>query len=117
IPRFTSASRDTPLLEGAYGPRAQSSLGFEFCTLKADFGAVSVRWGVHFLIALENVDSVDTVAFPFIATHLFRGFYGSSLALSADRLARRWLGPRGALEVTLLYAHENAHAAADFIAS
>ncbi len=114
ISRASSASRDTPVLEGAYGPASQSSVGLEFGTVRLHWEGISVRLGVHFLVALENHDKGIFAGMPFVASQLWRGLWGSSLAFTSRSLARRWFGPRGALEVTTLFGHENAHADADF---
>lgn len=117
IPRSLSASRDTPLFEGAFGPHAQSSLGIELGTIRVFWDdLVSMRLGVHFLAAFENADQHGGSSLPFVATELFRGVYGSSLAFTSPRWNHAALGPHGAFEVTLLYAHETDHADADFVA-
>jgi hypothetical protein len=114
ISRAASASRDTPILEGAYGPASQSSVGIEFGTVRLHWEGISVRLGVHFLVALENHDKGFISGMPFVANQLWRGLWGSSLAFTSRGLARRWFGPRGGLEVTTLFGHESAHADADF---
>lgn len=114
ISRTASASRDTPILEGAYGPASQSSVGMEFGTVRLHWGGLSVRLGVHFLVALENHDKGIFAGMPFVASQLWRGLWGSSLAFTSTSLARQWFGPRGALEVTTLFGHETAHADAEF---
>jgi hypothetical protein len=114
ISRSSSASRDTPALEGAYGPASQSSVGLEFGTVRLHWEGISVRLGVHFLVALENHDKGILAGMPFVASQLWRGLWGSSLAFTSRSLARRLFGPRGALEVTTLFGHETAHADADF---
>jgi len=114
ISRSSSASRDTPVLEGAYGPASQSSVGLELGTVRLHWEGISVRLGVHFLVALENHDKGILAGMPFVASQLWRGLWGSSLAFTSRALARRLFGPRGALEVTTLFGHENAHADADF---
>ena len=114
ISRTASASRDTPVLEGAYGPTSQSSVGMEFGTVRLHWGGLSVRLGVHFLVALENHDKGILSGMPFVATQLWRGLWGSSLSFTSTSLARAWFGPRGGLEVTTLFGHETAHADAEF---
>ncbi|MEP7120100.1 MAG: hypothetical protein ABJE95_04280 [Byssovorax sp.] len=117
ISRSSSASRDTPVLEGAYGPASQSSVGLEFGTVRLHWEGISVRLGVHFLVALENHDKGVFAGMPFVASQLWRGLWGSSLAFTSRSLARQLFGPRGALEVTTLFGHETAHADADFRAT
>jgi hypothetical protein len=112
IPRSTSASRDTPVLEAAYGPRAQSNLGLELGVRRFRFDDFSVRFGAHFLVALE--DHASASGFPFVATQFWRAIYGSNVAFSATRLAHEWLGPAGAIEISLGFAREGDHMDADF---
>jgi hypothetical protein len=112
ISRTTSASRDTPVFEAAYGPKAQTSVGLEFGTLRLYDRDLSLQLGFHGMIALEDV--TPGAATPFIASQLWRGVYGSSLALSSRSLAERWFGRRGAVELTVMYGHESDHADADF---
>ena len=114
ISRSSSASRDTPVLEGAYGPASQSSVGLELGTVRLHWEGISVRLGVHFLVALENHDKGIFAGMPFVASQLWRGLWGSSLSFTSRSLSRQWFGPRGGLEVTTLFGHESAHADADF---
>ena len=114
ISRASSASRDTPVLEGAYGPASQSSVGLEFATVRLHWEGISVRFAVHFLVALENHDKGFISGMPFVANQLWRGLWGSSLSFTSRSLSRQWFGPRGGLEVTTLFGHESAHADADF---
>jgi hypothetical protein len=113
ISRWTSASRDVPLLEGAYGPQAQSSLGLELGTMRIHGAGLSARLGVHFLAAFENYDASETQQLPLVATQLYRGMYGSSLAFTNEGLNKK-LGPRGAFEITILYGHEVANMSSSF---
>ena len=105
LPRTESASRDALVLEYAYGPRAQGSIGAEFGFLRLTTRNVSVWLGLHAMVALENAEG--EAAFP--PAELWRGVVGISSTLSFDRPAQRWLGPGGGLEVGLALTHESDH--------
>lgn len=105
ISRSSSASRDTPTLEYAYGPRAQHSVGTDFGLVKVSGDALSGRFGMYGMVCLEN--HTDKNAFP--AHELWRGLIGWSFALSFDRFAERAFGERGALEVAFDLGHESDH--------
>jgi hypothetical protein len=108
IVRTTSASRDTPLFEYAYGPRAQASIGAEFGLLTASRAAFTAHLGMYAMLALENATSEK--AFP--PAELWRGLVGISASIAADELARRILGRGSALELSLVLGHESDHALA-----
>jgi hypothetical protein len=105
IARATSASRDIPLLELAYGPRAQASVGLE----PGFLAVVTSQWTVHVggyaMVALEN--GVSKIAFP--PSETWRGLVGFSVSASADALARRWFGRDASLEFSLVLGHESDH--------
>jgi hypothetical protein len=109
IPRTTSASRDAAVLEYAYGPRAQASIGSEFGLVALRGKALSAWLGMYGMIALENADSREF--FP--PSQLWRGRIGLSGAVSAETLARRWFGAKGALEIGLVVGHESDHGELD----
>jgi hypothetical protein len=109
ISRATSASRDTPVLEYAFGPRAQASLGVEPGVLELPGRRTTWRFGFYSLVALENANSTDL--FP--PTELWRELVGVSMAVELKSLARAWLVPGSALEVGLVFGHEGDHAGAD----
>jgi hypothetical protein len=108
LPRTTSASRDTPVLEYAYGPRAQASIGAEPGLVELRRDATTLRVGLYAMVALENATA--TRVFP--PSELWRGLVGGSVSLELRRLARVWLGPGDTLELSLTLGHESDHATA-----
>ena len=104
VSRRASASRDTPIVEYAFGPQAQGSLGAEFGVFGQRWPDLSLRFGMYAMIALENWQ--ETIVFP---REYWRGLIGFSLATSLDQLARDLLGPGSALELTLVIGHESDH--------
>jgi hypothetical protein len=108
IPRTDSASRDAALVEIAYGPRAQLSLGGEPGVVEIRGPAATWRLGVYGLVALEN-GAVDRL-FP--ADEVSRLLLGLSAAVELSAAARAWLPPGGDLEIALVLGYENAHASA-----
>jgi hypothetical protein len=109
IPRSASASRDTPVLEYAYGPRAQASIGAEPGLLAIDHGDFVTRVGLYAMVGLEN--ATDTRAFP--PGELWRGLVGASVAWDLPNAAKAWLVPGADLEVALVVGHESDHATVD----
>jgi hypothetical protein len=111
IPRTTSASRDTAVLEYAYGPRAQASIGFEPGLLVARRASTTFHLGLYAMAGLENASNGRV--FP--PGEVWRGLVGVSFALElprlarASRLARAWLVPGSDLEVGLIVGHESDH--------
>lgn len=108
IPRRSSASRDTPVLEYAYGPRAQASIGLEPGILTVRRASATWRYGLYAMAGLEN--ATDGRVFP--PGELWRGLVGASVALELPRLARAWLVPGSDLEIALVVGHESDHATA-----
>ncbi len=106
LPRTTSASRDAPVLEYAYGPRAQASIGAEPGLLQVRGPATTLRLGFYAMVGLENATSDR--AFP--PGELWRGLVGASFALELPRLARAWLVPGSDMEIALVVGHESDHA-------
>jgi hypothetical protein len=106
IPRTTSASRDAPVFEYAFGPRAQASIGAEPGLLAMRRTNTTVRFGLYALVGLENATS-DRVFPP---GELWRGLVGVSMALELPRAARALLLPGSDLEVALVVGHESDHA-------
>ena len=104
VPRSSSASRDTPVFEYAYGPRAQGSLGGEIGLFGTRGRSVSFRLGGYAMIALEN--TTETQPLP---REYWRGLIGLSGSLSLDALARATLGRSSAAELTLVLGHESSH--------
>jgi hypothetical protein len=108
IPRTTSASRDTPVLELAYGPRAQASIGAEPGLLEVQRARTTLRLGLYAMVGLENATSGR--AFP--PGELWRGLVGASFALDLPRIAHAWLLPGSDMEIALVVGHESDHATA-----
>ncbi len=106
IVRTTSASRDAPVLEYAYGPRAQASIGVETGVLELRRSAYVTRIGLYGLVGLEN--ATDGRLFP--PSELWRGLAGVSFAWELPRAARAWLVPGSDLEFGLVVGHESDHA-------
>lgn len=109
VDRGLSASRDTPVIEVAFGPRAQTSVGFEFGLASASTGSVTWRQGWFGLIAMEN----HATDWLFPANELWRGLLGLNLSVAFDEWALRRLGAGGALELSLAAGHESDHATDD----
>jgi hypothetical protein len=109
IARSASASRDTPVLEYAYGPRAQASIGAEPGLVAIETPDVVTRVGLYAMVALEN--ATDTRFFP--PGELWRGLVGASIAWELPRAARAWLGPGADLEIALVVGHESDHETSD----
>lgn len=101
IPRSTSASRDAPVVEIAYGPRAYGSLGFAHGALSKD----SWRLGVYAVVAYEN----DTSSSALPKWVLARDFEGLTSAWAMPETAKRWFGPESMLELALAVGRERAH--------
>lgn len=110
ISHASSASRDTAVLEGILYPRISVTFGTEFGFFRYRAGPVSLRPG---LFALFNLESRTKAKHFFPApggdSDLWRGTLGYQLACSFDRFAERYLGERGALELTAGYFHESEH--------
>jgi hypothetical protein len=106
ISRTNSASRDTPVFEYAYGPRAQASMGAEPGLVALRGGATTFRLGFYGLAALENATSPRV--FP--PGELWRGLVGVSFALEMPKAARSLLTPGSDMEIALVVGHESDHA-------
>jgi hypothetical protein len=111
ISRASSASRDTPVLEYAYGPRAQASIGVEAGVLAVGQRDVVTRYSLYAMAALEN--ATETKVFP--PNELWRGLIGVSVAAELPRLAASWLGPGTDLELALVVGHESDHQTANSV--
>lgn len=97
ISRLYSASRDTPILEASSNGTLNDYVGADFGIASLKLEAITLRFGAYGMVHIEDVP------------HFWRGLEGLSLALSADRFAAALLGPRGALEFTLVVGHESDH--------
>jgi hypothetical protein len=106
VPRSTSASRDTPVFEYAYGPNAQGSIGAEPGILEVAHEAVTWRVSLYAMVCLENGSYSDV--FP--PAELWRGLLGASVSWELPRLARAWLTNDSDLELSLTVGHESDHA-------
>jgi hypothetical protein len=106
-----SASRDAPVFELAYGPYAQASLGGEVGLFRYRDASTTVRLGLSGLVALENGDSAG--GFP--PEELCRAILGATWALSLDRFARTWFGPRSAFELSFLVGLERDGQSASYL--
>jgi hypothetical protein len=106
MPRSTSASRDAPVFEYAFGPRAQASIGAEPGLLLVRRDASNLRLGFYALFGLENATSHRV--FP--PGELWRGLVGAQIAWELPRLARAWLVPGSDIEIALVLGHESDHA-------
>jgi hypothetical protein len=106
IPRTTSASRDTPVLEYAYGPRAQASIGLEPGIVETRGESWALRAGLYAMTALEN--GTSSRLFP--PSELWRGLVGASVALELPETAHAWFGSTSAFEIGLIVGHESDHA-------
>jgi hypothetical protein len=114
IPRTSSASRDTPLFQSSFDSRWQASAGLEFglALVRPARSGQAFRLGMYGMVDLQNAD--QPAIFEPVGTELLRGLYGFSISWAAEDLAHRWLGPQGALELSLVAGHESDHALADF---
>jgi hypothetical protein len=106
IERTTSASRDTPVFEYAYGPRAQAAIGVEPGIVAFARRDVVTHIGFYGLVGLEN--ATDTRVFP--PSELWRDLVGASITWELPRLARAWLSRGADLELGLVVGHEDDHA-------
>jgi hypothetical protein len=105
IPRTDSASRDAPVFEYAYGPAAYDTIGGEWGWLLVSGRGLTFHLGQYAMLPMENHDSKRI--FP--PGQLWRGMTGGSVSLSLDALAGSWLGPGGALELSITVSHESDH--------
>jgi hypothetical protein len=106
IPRTTSASRDASVLECAFGPRAQASIGVEPGLLAVRLRDSTWRFGLYATLGLENAKS-DRVFPP---GELWRSLVGASVSLEVPGIARAWLLPGADMEVSLVVGNESDHA-------
>lgn len=110
ISHSSSASRDTFAMSMTILPRPVLTAGGEFSILGFRFSGMTWRVGFHGMLELESHEKTKRFAGrPEGDISYWRGIFGYSLALSLDRLARRWLGKGSALEATLTGRHESEH--------
>ena len=114
IARTSSASRDAPVSALVFAPRVRAMAAADFAFAKIDLGGgVALRPGMAAFFELEHAEKGKKGALPLPGQGngpmLWRGHYLVSLALSAERLAKRWLGDRGAIEIAAMAGHESDH--------
>ena len=113
IDRNASASRDAPVLGLTFAPRVEAKAAADFALAKIAWGGVALRPGFAGFFDLEHAEAGLSGPLPLPGegkgVMLWRGHFEFSLLLSAERLARDWLGPRGALEIGLTVGHESDH--------
>ena len=89
------------------------SAGADLAILALHKGGWSIRYGGFAMVELHSAaeHSIATTA-------LWRGLFGGSMAVSADRLAKQWLpSDRGKLEATVSVRHESEHESVGTITS
>ncbi|MFO0751685.1 MAG: hypothetical protein U1F43_39360 [Myxococcota bacterium] len=96
VPLADTASRDAPVLEYAFGPTGQVSLGHALGLVSRTGGAVGTHLQLTGLVALE--DASGAALFP---DELARVRATTSIAWSWDRAMARALGPGATLELGL----------------
>jgi hypothetical protein len=113
IDRNASASRDAPVTGLTFAPRVGAKAAADFAFVKIASGGVALRPGFAGFFDLEHAVSGLNGPLPLPGEGngqmLWRGHFEFSLLLSAERLARDWLGPRGALEIGMTVGHESDH--------
>ncbi|XYH93656.1 hypothetical protein ACMHYB_38200 [Sorangium sp. So ce1128] len=113
IARSTSASRDAPVSALVFAPRVRGDAAVDFAFVKLPLRDVALRPGMFFMFDLEHARPGVAGALPMPGQGkgqmLWRGLYGLTFALSAERLARQLLGERGAIEVAITLGHESDH--------
>jgi hypothetical protein len=113
VSRTSSASRDAPASALVFAPRVAAKGAVDFAFAKIDLGGLALRPGADGFFELEHADTGVGGSLPVPGQGrgpmLWRGHYQLSLALSAERLARAWLGARGAIEIAAAAGHESDH--------
>jgi hypothetical protein len=110
ISHSSSASRDTFVLGLMVAPRPVLTAAGDFSLLSFRFAGLTLRMGFHGMLELESHDKTNKfTGLPSADIHFWRGVWGYSLALSLDRLARRYLGRGSALEGAISLRHESEH--------
>ncbi len=110
ISHSSSASRDTATLQLIAMPHRVLTGGGDFSIFHLRAGGVSLRIGVFAMIELESEGETNGFdGLPTADIRFWRGQWGYSAAVDLHDLAERWLGPRGALELTLSARHESSH--------
>jgi hypothetical protein len=113
IDRNASASRDAPVLGLTFTPRVEAKAAADFAFVKIAAGGVALRPGFAGFFDLEHADPGLKGPLPLPGegngVMLWRGHFEFSFMLSAEALARDWLGPHGAIETGLTVGHESDH--------
>ncbi|MGH7279969.1 MAG: hypothetical protein ACRELY_00470 [Polyangiaceae bacterium] len=117
IPRTASAARDAPVSDLIFAPRVGAKGAVDFAFSKIDLDGIALRPGMYAAFELEHADPGVEGTLPLPGQGkgpmLWRGLYGLSLSLSAERLAHDWLGKRGAIEIVVTGGHESDHVTGD----
>jgi hypothetical protein len=113
IVRTDSASRDAAVSGLVFAPRVAAKGAADFALAKIEAGGVAVRPGFFAFFELEHAEQGLSGPLPLPGEGkglmLWRGMFGLSLMLSAERLAHAWLGPHGAIEWGATIGHESDH--------
>jgi hypothetical protein len=113
IDHNASASRDAPVLGLTFAPRVEAKAAADFAFVKVEAGGVTFRPGFSGFFDLEHANPGLNGPLPLPGegkgVMLWRGHFEFSFMLSAERLARDWLGPHGALEIGVTVGHESDH--------
>jgi len=113
IPKTASASRDAPVSGLVFAPRVSAKGAADFAFAKIDLDGFALRPGIYAAFELEHADPGLNGPLPLPGEGkgpmLWRGMFGFSFALSAEHLARRWFGARGAIEIAVTVGHESDH--------
>jgi hypothetical protein len=96
-----------------FAPRVAAKGAADLAFAKIEAGGIAFRPGMFAFFELEHADQGLSGPLPLPGEGkgpmLWRGMFGFSLMLSAERLARAWLGPRGAIEWGATLGHESDH--------
>jgi hypothetical protein len=113
IARTVSASRDAAVSGLVFAPRVSAKGAADLAISKIDLGPIALRPGFFGFFELEHADQGLSGPLPLPGEGngpmLWRGMFGLSLMLSAERLAQAWFGPRGAIEWGATLGHESDH--------
>jgi hypothetical protein len=109
ISRTTSASLDAPVTGVVFAPRVEMRAAGDLAFMRIPFEGVALRPGFAGFCDVQYSEPGGFWPAGGKGPILFRGNFGFSLALSAERLARSWFGKRGAIEVAVVLGHESDH--------
>ena len=110
ISHSMSASRDTALMGYQVLPRVVLTTGADFAVFGFRFSGLDMRVGMFGIIEVQTTepDPLNFLTVP-SGPYLWRGLLGYSVSCALEKLATRWLGNRGALEISLSERHESEH--------